>query len=217
MKEIFPGVFVHEGMLLTLNSRPGQRVYTEKLVRVGGDEYREWIPSKSKLGAAIKNGLKTFPFARDSHVLYLGSSTGTTPSHLSDIVRDGSIFCVEFAERVMQEFLHVAEQRKNLVPILADARKPQDYPWIGEVDVVYEDVAQPDLVEIGIRNTERFLRKGGFLMIAIKSQSIDVTEDPKKTYKICEKKLKDAGYTVVETIVLEPYEKDHAFIVARKP
>ncbi|QQG39725.1 MAG: fibrillarin-like rRNA/tRNA 2'-O-methyltransferase [Candidatus Aenigmatarchaeota archaeon] len=216
MKQLFDGVYEKNGTLLTLNARPGQRAYTEKLVNVGNKEYREWIPSKSKLGAAIKNGLKTFPFTRASAVLYLGSSTGTTPSHISDIVTDGTVFCVEFAERVMREFLHLAEQRKNLVPILADARKPQDYAWVGSVDVVYEDVAQPDLVEIGIRNAERFLKDGGCLMVAIKSQSIDVTEKPGVTYKACERKLRDAGYKVVETIILEPYEKDHAMIVARK-
>ncbi|MBI4017480.1 MAG: fibrillarin-like rRNA/tRNA 2'-O-methyltransferase [Candidatus Aenigmarchaeota archaeon] len=216
MKEIFPGVFSQKGMLLTLNSRPGQRVYTERLVHAGSAEYREWVHTKSKLAAAIKNGLKTFPFTEGSTVLYLGSSTGTTPSHISDIVAKGTVYCVEFAERVMREFVRVAEQRKNLVPILADARKPQDYPWIGRVDVVYEDVAQPDQVEIGVRNSERFLREGGYLIIAIKSQSIDVTEEPKKIYKQCEKKLKDAGYAVMETVDLEPYEKAHAMIVAQK-
>lgn len=216
MREIFPDVFKEGTMLLTLNARPGQRVYTEKLVNVNGKEYREWIPSKSKLAAAIRNGLETFPFTRHSTVLYLGSSTGTTPSHLSDVVTNGTIFCVEFAERVMREFLPLAEQRKNLVPILADARKPDEYSWVGRVDVVYEDVAQPDLVEIGIRNAERFLKDGGYLIIAIKSQSIDVTQEPKVTYKQCERKLKDAGYKIVETVDLEPYEKDHALIVARK-
>lgn len=216
MKELFPGVFSQRGMLLTLNARPGQQVYTEKLVRIKNKEYREWVPSKSKLAAAIKKGLKTFPFHEDSPVLYLGSSTGTTPSHLSDIVTNGTIFCVEFSERVMREFLHVAEQRKNLIPILADARKPQDYAWVGKVDIIYEDVAQPDLVEIGIRNAERFLKEDGFLIIAIKSQSIDVTEKPERTYAQCEEKLRRAGYQIVETVNLEPYEKDHALIVARK-
>lgn len=215
MKEIFNGVYSEEGILYTINLVRGKKVYTESLVTRGKDEYREWVPFKSKLGAAIKKGLRTFPFKIDSAVLYLGSATGTTPSHLSDIITNGGIFCIEFSERMMRDFMKIVPDRENLIPILADARKPNLYADIGQVDIVYEDVAQPDLVRIGIENAKKFLKKGGYLMIAIKSQSIDVSKDPRKVYRESADELKKAGFQVVEMVELDPFEDHHAMIVAR--
>ena len=93
MKEISHGIFSDNGKIFTLNMRPGQKVYGEPLVKNGKKEYREWIPYRSKLAAAIKKGLKKIPIKKGMKILYLGSATGTTPSHLSDIVgEEGIIF-----------------------------------------------------------------------------------------------------------------------------
>lgn len=216
MKEIFPGVFKRGERLFTRNLTPGKSVYGEELVRVGGKEFRSWIPTRSKAAAAILNGLKEFPVRRGSKILYLGAATGTTTSHFSDIVEAaGIIYGVEFSPRCMRELVKVAEARKNVVPILADARRPQDYDWVEEVEVVYCDIAQPDEVEIAMRNARRFLGIGGWLMIAIKSRSIDVTKEPKEIYELEVKKLEGAGFRVMELVDLEPYEKDHAMVVAK--
>jgi len=218
MNEIFSGIFFDEktGKLFTLNTRPGQRVYGEKLISIGNKEYREWIPSRSKLSAAIKKGLKNVPIKKGSKILYLGSATGTTPSHISDIVgEEGVIFSVEFSERMMRDFLKLCSQRKNLVPILADARKTKEYEDLVEkVDLVYCDIAQPDATEIAIRNCEKFLKRGGYLMLSIKSRSVDVTKPPERIYKEEIKKLKKSGFKILDWVKLDPYEKDHAFILA---
>ncbi len=201
--------------MYTVNSRPGQRVYGEPLVKKGGKEYREWIPFRSKLGAAIKKGLKEIPLFRGMKILYLGAATGTTCSHLSDIVgEEGLIFSVEFSERMMREFLRVCSQRKNLIPIMGDARKPQDYENVVEkADLVYCDIAQPDATEVAIRNCQSFLKPGGYLMIAIKSRSVDIAKKPDQIYREELQKLKKAGFSVVDWKKLDPYEKDHAFIL----
>ena len=75
------------------------------------------------------NGLEVFPFKEKSSVLYLGVSTGTTVSHVSDIVGpQGIVFGVEHASRVARDFLdRVASHRKNIIPIMQDARQPQNY------------------------------------------------------------------------------------------
>jgi fibrillarin-like pre-rRNA processing protein len=166
--------------------------------------------------AAILNGLKEVPINEKSRILYLGASTGTTVSHCSDIAKQGIIYALEFSERVFRSLIELSKRRKNIVPILADARKPEDYYWIEEVDVVYCDIAQPDESLIAIRNTDEFLKPGGYVLIAIKSQSIDVTKDPKKIYEEEKGKLKKSGFSVLQLLDLEPYEEKHAMILAKK-
>ncbi len=212
MKEIFSGIFRDGNGLYTKNLIPGKKVYGEKLV---GDK-REWDPTRSKLGAAIMNRLEEMPIKAGSFVLYLGASTGTTISHVSDIVgKEGFIYGIEFAERVLRSLIDLSNERKNVAALLGDARKPQEYRWIEECDLVFCDVADPQETEIALRNCE-FLKKDGRLMIAIKSQSIDVTKAPREIYEQEKNKVEKAGLKVLQLINLEPYEDKHCMIVARK-
>ena len=112
--------------LATLNLIRGDTVYGERLVVKKGNEYRIWDPFRSKLGMALTKGLKNFHLPVRSNVLYLGASTGTTVSHLSDIVGQiGKIFAIESSSRVARELIfNVASKRQNVTPIIADARKP---------------------------------------------------------------------------------------------
>ena len=205
-----------EKKLATENLVPGNQVYNEKLLNVKGVEYRIWNPFRSKLAASIMNGLKDFPFNKKSDVLYLGVSTGTTISHISDIVgQDGIIFGVEHAARVARDFLdRVASHRKNIVPIIQDARKPEEFFSVyKKVDVVYVDIAQPDQTDIAIENCKLYLKSGGYLFLIIKTRSIDVTKDPKRVIKNEIKKL-ESLFEIKQTIDLQPYDKDHAMVVA---
>ena len=133
-----------EKKLATQNLIPGNQVYNEMLVQYKGVECRIWNPFRSKLAAAIMNGLDDFPFTQKSDVLYLGVSTGTTISHISDMVgQDGTIFGIEHASRVARDFLdRVASHRKNIVPIIHDARKPEEFFSVyKKVDAVYVDLS----------------------------------------------------------------------------
>ena len=205
-----------EKKLATKNLIPGNQVYNEKLLTVNGVEYRIWNPFRSKLAASIMNGLKDFPFNKKSDVLYLGVSTGTTISHISDIVgQDGTVFGIEHATRVARDFLdRVASHRKNIVPIIQDARKPEEFFSVyKKVDVVYVDIAQPDQTDIAIENCKLYLKSGGYLFLIIKTRSIDVTKDPKRVIKNEIKKL-ESLFEIKQTIDLQPYDKDHAMVVA---
>ena len=167
-----------EKKLFTENFTPQKQVYKEKLVVKNGIEYRNWEPFRSKLAACIMNGLEEFPFHDKSSVLYLGVSTGTTISHISDIVGPkGIIFGVEHSSRVARDFLdRVAVFRKNIVPIIQDAKRPDQYFSVfTKVDIVYVDIAQPEQTKIAIDNCKMYLKKGGFLFLVIKTRSIDVT------------------------------------------
>ena len=156
-----------EKKLATENLVPKNQVYNEKLVKIKGTEYRIWNPFRSKLAATIMNGLRDFPFMQKSSVLYLGVSTGTTISHISDIVgQNGIIFGVEHTSRVARDFLdRVASHRKNIIPIIQDARKPQEYFSVfKKVDVAYVDIAQPDQTDIAIDNCKMYLKSNGCLL-----------------------------------------------------
>ena len=205
-----------EKKLATQNLVPGNQVYNEKLVQHKGFEYRIWNPFRSKLAAAIMNDLKNFPFNQKSDVLYLGVSTGTTISHISDIVNQGgTIFGIEHASRVARDFLdRVASHRKNIVPIIQDARRPEEFFSVyKKVDIVYVDIAQPDQTNIAIENCRLYLKSGGYLFLVIKTRSIDVTKDPKRVIKNEIKKL-ESLFEIKQTIDLQPYDKDHAMVVA---
>ena len=49
-------------------------------------EYRVWNPFRSKLGAGIVGGIGACPVKPGAKVLYLGGASGTTVSHVSDMV-----------------------------------------------------------------------------------------------------------------------------------
>ena len=205
-----------EKKLATQNLVPGNQVYNEKLVQHKGSEYRIWNPFRSKLAAAIMNDLKNFPFNQKSDVLYLGVSTGTTISHISDIVNQGgTIFGIEHASRVARDFLdRVASHRKNIVPIIQDARRPEEFFSVyKKVDIVYVDIAQPDQTNIAIENCRLYLKSGGYLFLVIKTRSIDVVKDPKMVIKDEIKKL-ETLFEIKQTIDLHPYDKDHAMVIA---
>ncbi len=205
-----------EKKLATENLVPKNQVYNEKLVKIKGTEYRIWNPFRSKLAATIMNGLRDFPFMQKSSVLYLGVSTGTTISHISDIVgQNGIIFGIEHTSRVARDFLdRVASYRKNIIPIIQDARKPQEYFSVfKKVDVAYVDIAQPDQTDIAINNCKMYLKSNGYLFLVIKSRSIDVTKDPKKVISNEIKKL-ESLFEIKQIINLQPYDKDHAIVIA---
>jgi len=200
----------------TQNLTPGRRVYGERLIISGRFEYRVWDPNRSKLAAALIKGLKELPIRKGSHVLYLGSASGTTASHVSDVVgRDGVVYCVEFAPRSMRDLIALCEIRPNMLPLLADARKPREYAEkVDGIEVIYQDVAQPDQARILRDNARVFLKSGGRAMVAIKAPSIDVTKKAKEVYAQVLDEL-EKNFEIVEKIDLNPFDKDHLFLSLR--
>ena len=206
--------------LATRNLTPGRSVYGEKLIHFKGVEYRVWDAFRSKLAAVILKGVQTVPIKPGNRVLYLGAASGTTPSHVSDIVGDtGHVYCVEFASRSIRDLINnVITYRSNMSPFLEDARSPEKYAMYisGKVDTIYCDVAQPEQAKLAADNADVFLKEQGWLMFAVKAQSIDVTKAPAVVYQQEGKVLKNRGFTVEEVVGLEPYDKAHAMIIAHR-
>jgi fibrillarin-like pre-rRNA processing protein len=205
--------------LATKNLAPGVSVYGESLVTDGDKEYRTWDAYRSKLAAAILRNISAPPLKTASTVLYLGSASGTTASHVSDIVEaEGRVYCVEFAQRSMRELIDtLCQHRPNVYPILSDARMPEKYKaLVSPVDLIYCDIAQQQQGKILADNADVFLKPKGSVLIAIKSRSVDVTMEPPDVFKQEIKVLKRRNFEILQTIRLEPYEQDHAMVLARR-
>lgn len=210
-------IYLKDNQLATENLVVGTSVYGEQLIKSDDKEYRIWNPTRSKLAASLLNGMEKLDIPENSKILYLGASTGTTVSHISDIIKNGLIYAVEFSPVTAKKLVRLANQRTNIAPILGDATKPKEYLNIVEkVDLVYCDVAQPTQTELFVKNMNIFAKEDGKGLLMLKARSIDVVQKPKKIFKEEEKKLKEKGFTVLEKIKLEPYEKDHiAFLVEK--
>lgn len=186
----------------------GPPVYSEPVV----DGWRRWSPSRSKLAGMIERGMP-IGLDPDATVLYLGAATGTTVSHVADIVEH--VYAVEFAPRPARDLLSVAEDRENVYPLIADARHPERYAHVVEadIDVIYQDVATRDQAEVSLAN-RMFLADNGRLVLAIKARSEDVTSEPEEVFETVIDRLQD-GYTIVDRTRLEPEHVDHLAVVAR--
>ena len=152
------GIFIAKGkesMLVTKNLVPGESVYGEKRISIdaggsagnGADgangttkvEYRVWNPFRSKLAAGVLGGMDKIFIAPGSKVLYLGAASGTSVSHVADIVgpvrllwsqvlfftlmrrvlshlfQEGVVYAVEFSPRSGRDLINMAKKRTNVI------------------------------------------------------------------------------------------------------
>lgn len=210
------GVYEDRDFLWTQNRVPGTKVYGEKLRVRQGKEYRNWNPFRSKMGALVRRSPRTPWIDPKQDVLYLGASTGTTVSHVSDILAPGSrVFAVEFSARSVRDLLWNTEPRDNVIPILDDAGKPERYAAYLDrpVGALVQDVAQRHQVDIFLRNMP-FLAPGGHGFLFVKARSIDVARPVQAIYDEVAQRIRQAGLKIVEAVDLDPFEKDHrAFVI----
>lgn len=209
-------VFTERGRIYTLSACPGRRVYGERLVGIGGCEYREWSATRSKLSAYLSVGGRSYPLRGDSRVLYLGAANGTTVSHVSDIVTGGTVHAVEFSPRSFRDLVKLSESRGNICPILADATNPDEYSFaLDHADIVYSDVAQKNQADILSDNMDRYGARYG--MLCLKARSEDVTADPEMIFENARRRLVERGMRILDLRSIEPHEKDHVMIVVERP
>ena len=214
-------------MLITKNLTPGESVYGEKRIAVesssvagiNGDadapapatkiEYRVWNPFRSKLAAGILGGLDEIFIRPESKVLYLGAASGTSVSHVADIVGPkGQVFAVEFSHRSGRDLINMATHRTNVIPIIEDARHPLRYRMLmSMVDVIFADVAQPDQARIVGLNAYHYLKVGGGVVVSIKANCIDSTAAPEMVFAREVQKMKEEKIKPFEQLTLEPYER----------
>lgn len=214
LEQIQPGIFRSEGLIYTRNSDPGNSVYGENLVEVDGAEYRRWIAKRSKVGAAIQNGMDV-EIRLGMDVLYLGAASGTTVSHFSDILEEGVIVGVEYSDTVIKGLVNLAEDRDNVAPVLANARNPEEYSdYLEEYDYIFQDISQKDQPEIFLKNCRKYLKEDGVGLLAVKARSISDSRDAEEIFDEVRSKI-SKDMEIVDEVGLEPYEKDHIVLKVR--
>jgi fibrillarin-like rRNA methylase len=191
-------------------------VYGERVTVVDDAVVRRWDPTRSKLGAALAKGWDG-PIPRTGERwLYLGAATGTTASHVADLVGpEGFVFAVEKSLRPFARLLALARRYPNVGPVLADARAPLDYlPLVPPVDGIYIDVAQADQLAIARENARWFLSTRGVVLLALKTSSMGRGRGPREHLDETLRGLAPA-LEAESPLALEPFHRRHFLIAAR--
>ncbi len=215
--------------LWSRNAVKGKQLRDERIRRDGKIEWRSWNPRSSKLGAAI---IRTSGNAEilipkpGSSVLYIGAGHGTTISHLHDHLcgsgnhHGGSIVAVDLSARCIRDLISLAENRPGLLPVLADARRLDDYsvflpnrvPWI------LQDVSQAGQVELMLKVCDRFLASNGIALLSLKAASERWNDGGDAARFVdAESKISASKMKLVERIDLKGFEDQHIMYVLQQP
>jgi len=192
-------------------------VYGERWAEVGQRRIRLFDPTRSKLAAAVLRGWSGDLPSPGESWLYLGAASGTTASHVADLVcPNGRVYAVERSVRPFAKLLSLAARWPNLRPILADARTPEEYvALVPPVDGVYADVAQPDQLEIFVRNVDLLGRGDGCrLLLALKTASMGRGRSAVAHRDEAERVLEGRA-TLAPSFALEPFHRGHFMVGGR--
>lgn len=205
---------VRKGDSIFTRTSYSKPLFKEKILKEKGTYIREWNVKRSKLGAAILKGLNILPIKRNSRVLYLGASTGTTVSYISDIAPDGMVYAVELSYDPFIKLLDLSLQRNNVIPILEDAVNPEKYSFLVEhADVIYQDISQRDQVGIFNRNAEIFPEARWGLLV-LKARSITARKKDSEILRENISGIRD--FKTVQVIDLQPYDISNYLILLKK-
>lgn len=184
-------------------------------IDINTKEKRFWDPSRSKVCAALKKGVNYLPLKEDSVILYLGCAEGYTCSYISDLASQGTIYGVDLSPHSMQKFVILCNERKNLIPVLYDANRLSEYDLLNgiKVDLIIQDVAQKNQVEILLKNVKEFLKPNGYFVLSLKTTAIS----QKNTRDIIDNEIKklEKDFEILEKRRLDPFEKKHMIIIGK--
>ena len=193
----------------------------ERRKREGRIEWRRWDHTRSKVAAALmrtNSDPSSLLPQTSSTCLYLGASTGTTVSHIHDIVcgsqnhHNGQVVAVEISPRMVRDLASLSEFRIGLVPVLGDARKPLEIaPFIREkADWMHQDLSIADQAETFVRMATVFLKTGGVGLLSLKAASErSVDGDDQSRFDKAEGILLDSTLDLKERIDLSGLEEKH--------
>ena len=201
-------------LTLVVKNLDNKKIFDERIVKKNKNEYKIWMPYKSKLAAAIYNGLEIFPIKKDSILLYLGSEIESTASFLSDIVgENGLIYCIQEKDQSeIRNMKELADKRTNVIPLIYEIRHPKEYSSLEAktVDIIYADIKDKNLLEILLENCKIYLRKKGFLIFVIPTSDLIELDNGNNNLG-----RKINGLEIIQIINLNSYHKKHSIIIAR--
>ena len=207
--------------LWTRNAVKGISVRGERRKRDGRIEWRRWDPTRSKVAAAIlrtreePSSLLPTP---GSTCLYLGASSGGTVSHIHDFVcgaenhHGGQLVAVEISPRMVRDLVKLSDRRPGLVPVLGDARKPEQIAAFirGKANWIHQDLSIADQAETFVRIATSFLAPGGIGLLSLKAASERSSEgDDDSRFQKAERILMDSDLVLEERIDLTGLEEQH--------
>ncbi|MDD3178285.1 MAG: fibrillarin-like rRNA/tRNA 2'-O-methyltransferase [Candidatus ainarchaeum sp.] len=174
-------------------------------------EKREWSPFHSKVCAGIKKGIIP-DIKEDYKILYLGAAEGYTISYISDLISIGEVVGIDISAYSMQKLILLSEKRKNLIPILGDCNLPENYKETIEnekFDLIIQDIAQKNQIEILKKNADLFLKKNGKVLLSLKLSAIS-----QKHKSIINEQLNEfeKNFKIIKKTKLDPFEKKHILI-----
>ena len=219
--------------LATKNIVEGTKTHKEKIVIVNDEEFLEWNPYKSKLAAAIRNGLQILPIIKNSKVVCINPLEESTILHISNIVGSkGSVFVID-VDKNKKSFLNkLVDTHKNIIPIYDTVDELSSSSSItGKVDALYVDIPESEQIETIVEKYGSLLKNEGFLMLIAKKDDNAIIENDIAGWmaeqraglnKIREitTKLK-SQFEIIQEInlginyAMEPYHKFYTFILAQ--
>lgn len=191
-------------------------LFRERIIKENGMVLREWNVKRSKLGAAILKGLRTVPINRKTNVMYLGASTGTTVSYISDIVPEGIVYAVELSYDPFVKLMELSRRRNNIIPILEDAGNPERYSFFVDrnIDLIYQDISQRSQVRIFNENAKEFAT-AKYALLVVKLRSI--SSKKKESVILRESTNQIDDFEVLQDIDLSPYDiSSHMLLLKRR-
>ena len=213
--------------LWSRNSTRGKSVGGERRKRDGKIEWRRWDPFRSKVAAALlltsQKASELLPSPGDT-CLYLGASSGTTVSHIHDMVcgsnnhHNGQIIAVEISPRMMRDLSSLAEDRSGLIPILNDAREARSYaPVMREkAHWIHQDLSIADQAENFISIATSTLKNGGIGLLSLKAASERQFEgDDQRRFSRAEKLIEESELELIEMIDISQYQEQHMVFFVR--
>jgi fibrillarin-like rRNA methylase len=207
--------------LWTRNAVKGISVRGERRKRDGRIEWRRWDPTRSKVAAAIlrtreePSSLLPTP---GSTCLYLGASSGGTVSHIHDFVcgaenhHGGQLVAVEISPRMVRDLVKLSDRRPGLVPVLGDARKPEQIAAFirGKANWIHQDLSIADQAETFVKMATSFLAPGGIGLLSLKAASERASEgDDNSRFQKAEQILRDSDLVFQERMDLKGLEEQH--------
>tara|TARA_Y100001968_G_C19374589_1_gene726937 strand:+ start:862 stop:1566 length:705 start_codon:yes stop_codon:yes gene_type:complete len=220
-KQIVWGVRKEGRTLWTRNAVKGISVRGERRKRDGRIEWRRWDPTRSKVAAAIlrtrEDPSPLLP-TPGSTCLYLGASSGGTVSHIHDFVcgadnhHGGQLVAVEISPRMVRDLVKLSDMRPGLVPVLGDARKPEQVAAFirGKANWIHQDLSIADQAETFVKMATSFLSPGGIGLLSLKAASERSSEgDDNSRFQKAERILRESDLVLQERIDLTGLEEQH--------
>ena len=220
-KQIVWGVRKEGRTLWTRNAVKGISVRGERRKRDGRIEWRRWDPTRSKVAAAILRTIEdpsTLLPNPGSTCLYLGASSGGTVSHIHDFVcgadnhHGGQLVAVEISPRMVRDLIKLSDMRPGLVPVLGDARKPEQVAAFirGKANWIHQDLSIADQAETFVKMATSFLSPGGIGLLSLKAASERSSEgDDNSRFQKAERILRESDLVLQERIDLTGLEEQH--------